>query len=149
MSQITGASQIAAKLRELDVKVSKKITNKAVRDSIKLSMVDVKASFLSQGLVQTGAMVRGVAIGRRRESEGKVAYVLGVRADDSFSRKLGTRLTKGQRKRGDDPFYWRFLELGTKNIPAKNIIRNTFKGNEQKMLAKLISVYKTEIKELE
>lgn len=51
--------------------------------------------------IRTGALRRAIVVARSRQRQrGLVAYYVGVRA------------SKAQRRRGADPFYWRFLEGG-------------------------------------
>lgn len=79
-----------------------------------------------KGLKKTGAMIRNIAIKReRRTPPGVTQYNVGVR----HGRDLGKRHTKflafSKRKgrvvirRKDDPFYYRFIELGH-NVVARS-----------------------------
>lgn len=83
-----------------------------------------------KGLVRTGALLKNIVTKReRRAPEGTEQYHLGVR----HGRELGNgkkvikylAIGKSGRvitKRQDDPFYWRFLEVGTRYILARRFL---------------------------
>lgn len=88
-----------------------------------------KENIVAMGLVKSGAMKKNVAIKRERDSEpDEVQYNLGVRS--------GYHLTKKQKEKGaDDPYYWKFLEDGTKFITPKNFLKNALEQGKEEAIA--------------
>jgi HK97 gp10 family phage protein len=48
---------------------------------------------------------------------------------------------RGKGNPGGDTFYWRFLEFGTQNMPAKPFIRRALSDNVEKSMSTFISEY--------
>lgn len=97
----------------------------------------------SLGLRKTGAMIRNIAIKReRRAPAGTTQYHLGVR----HGRHLGNgkkvikflALNKRGRvvtRRENDPFYWRYIELGTKYIEAEKFLQQATENKRAEAIA--------------
>lgn len=97
----------------------------------------------SRGLRKSGAMIRNIAIKReRRAPAGTTQYNLGVR----HGRHLGNgkkvvkflALSKRGRivtRRENDPFYWRYIELGTKHIKAEKFIQQATENKRAEAIA--------------
>lgn len=80
---------------------------------------EAKAIAQSKGLKISGAMIRNIAIKRERDApQGTEQYNVGVRHGRDLGKKHTKYLAYSKRKgrvmikRKDDPFYWRFVELG-------------------------------------
>ena len=92
-------------LREFGAKAERRVTTNAVRAAARVFVASAKDGApvlrkLDKRRVP-GALARGIAFFRTRNApRGTVSYSVGVRA------------SKAQKKRGADPFYWRFLEAG-------------------------------------
>ncbi|WP_313074458.1 HK97-gp10 family putative phage morphogenesis protein [Melaminivora sp.] len=87
-----------------------------------------KAIALANGSRRTGAMVKNIAIKRETAAPpGTEQYHLGVRHGRNLSAKArskGERLAVNGRGRivkryADDPYYWRWVELGHNVVPRK------------------------------
>ena len=107
----------------------------------------------NQGLKKTGALIRNIAIKReRRTPPGITQYHLGVR----HGRDLGNgkrvikflELSKTGRivtRRQNDPFYWRFLEVGTKHIKSHEFIQRALKNKRTEAIAAMSKKLQQEI----
>ncbi len=97
----------------------------------------------SKGLKKSGAMIRNIAIKRERKApEGVTQYHLGVR----HGRHLGNgkkvikylALNKRGRvvtRRENDPFYWWFIEFGTKYIQAHRFVQQSLENKRAEAIA--------------
>lgn len=122
-TKILGIAGLQAKFVELRQDMTIKTARRMVASAGTVLKKEAKAIAQSKGLQISGAMIRNIAIKRDRSApEGTEQYNLGVR----HGRDLGKRHTKylahSKRKgrviikRKDDPFYWRFIELGHKIV---------------------------------
>lgn len=109
---------------------------------------EARAIATRKGLQKSGALINNIVIKREKNApDGVVQYHLGVR----HGRQLGSgkrvqkylALSRAGRivtKRGNDPFYWRYLEFGTKGFklnPRGKALR--FKGGEGNVFAPAVS----------
>jgi len=89
-----------------------------------------KAKALAQGLRRTGALVKNIAIKREPQApQGTAQYHLGVRHGYNLTRKQKAKGKLGVNGVGrivkryeDDPYYWRFAELGSAKQDATPFI---------------------------
>ena len=120
---LIGIEGLQAKFLELRQDMTIKTARRMVASAGTVLKKEAKAIAQSKGLQISGAMIRNIAIKRERNApEGTEQYNLGVR----HGRDLGKRHTKylalSKRKgrviikRENDPFYWRFVELGHKIV---------------------------------
>lgn len=94
------------------------------------------------GLVKTGALVKNIAIKRERNvAPGTVEYNLGVRNNFELTRKqkLSFKLVINRRGRivkryDNNPFYFRFQELGTQDITARPFLAPALANNVQAVI---------------
>lgn len=95
---------------------------------------EAKAIAQSKGLKISGALIRNIAIKRERNAPaGTEQYNLGVRhgRDLGNGKKVTKYLEYSKRKgrivikRKDDPFYWKFVELGHKIVGGSTGIVGT------------------------
>lgn len=114
--QIRGFDDLAAKLREIPKAMRKRVLRNAlaaggrlVRDAAKASapVLQAPAPYRTAGLVKKSIVVRTSKKDRRA---GDVGVFVNVRPA-----KSGTRGAKSK----TDPFYWKFLEFGTKKMAAR------------------------------
>lgn len=122
-TKIIGIEGLQAKFLELRQDMTIKTARRMVASAGTVLKKEAKAIAQSKGLQISGAMIRNIAIKRERNApEGTEQYNLGVR----HGRDLGKRHTKylahSKRKgrivirRKEDPFYYRFIELGHKIV---------------------------------
>lgn len=126
---IIGLGELTAKLKKLDG-LSKKTAAKMVAAAGAVIRKEAKSIAQSKGLRKTGSLIKNIAIKRERNvPQNTVQYNVGVRHGREFGKKKNVvkYLAVGRKGRivtkyKDDPFYWRFLEFGTKNINARPFI---------------------------
>lgn len=88
--------------------------------------------------VNTGALVKNIVASRRRAPKFKHIFAIGVRHGAEQYKKGKAAKESVQKKRGgfktiriNDPFYFRFLEVGTKFIRRRNFIGDAIKDRAQ------------------
>lgn len=120
---IIGIEGLRGKFLELRQDMVQKTSRRMVAAAGSVLKKEAKAIAQAKGLRISGALIRNIAIKRERNApEGTEQYNLGVR----HGRDLGKRTTKylaySKRKgrvmikRKEDPFYYRFIELGHKFV---------------------------------
>ena len=127
--ELLGVKELTDKLKKLDG-LSKKTAAKMVAAAGGVIRKEAKSIAQSKGLRKTGSLIKNIAIKRERNVPANtVQYNVGVRHGREFGKRKNVvkYLAVGRKGRivtkyKDDPFYWRFLEFGTKNITAKPFI---------------------------
>lgn len=132
VDSVKGISELSAAFKMLSADMQKKTGAKMVASAASVIRKAAKENAKSQGLNKTGAYIRNIAIKREKNAgQGVIQYNVGVRHGRALGNgkkvvkylavnKFGRIVTK----RENDPFYWRFLEFGTKNIkPYRSITR--------------------------
>lgn len=99
---------------------------------------EAKAIAQANGSVRTRAMVKNIVIKREKTEKGLAQYHLGVRHGKDLTKKqkgqAGKKLAVNRHGRivtryVDDPYYWRWVELGHKFVPrASQSDRNAAGG---------------------
>jgi len=112
---------------------------------------EAKTIARKQGLKKTGSLIRNIAIKRESKApSGITQYHLGVR----HGRDLGKRhakflaISKSGRvvtRRENDPFYWRFLEFGTKYIKSHEFIQQSLENKRAEAITAMSTKLKQEI----
>lgn len=127
--ELLGVKELTDKLKKLDG-LSKKTAAKMVAAAGGVIRKEAKSIAQSKGLRKTGSLIKNIAIKRERNvPPNTVQYNVGVRHGREFGKRKNVvkYLAVGRKGRivtkyKDDPFYWRFLEFGTKNITARPFI---------------------------
>lgn len=145
--RITGIAELAKKFKGLDFALQKKYGPRMVAAAGSVVRRAAKAEASSQGLRKSGALIANIAVKREKSPpRNTIEYHVGVR----HGRALGNgkkvvkylALNKTGRvvtKRRNDPFYWRFLEFGTKNIRRREFITKGFEKSKGQALAAMES----------
>ena len=115
---------------------AKQIRTKAVRGALRQAGNIIKKQAQSNapilksptpnrkpGTIRRNITVRASKFARRNKDEGVYISVRPLRG--SRQKKLG----KAGANNPNDPFYWRFLEFGTKKIRARSPMRRAFQHN--------------------
>jgi HK97 gp10 family phage protein len=105
------------------------------------------------GLRKTGALIANIVIKKERNAPaGTVQYNLGVRhgRDLGNGKKVIKYLAIGKSgrvvtRRKDDPFYWHFLEFGTKYIKATHFIQRALENKAQEAVDAMTAKAQKEI----
>lgn len=121
---LTGFDELAAKLREIPIALRKRVLRNAlaagarvVRDDAKRNAPvlhlgsSLKAPYRKPGTVRAAIRVRTSKQARRG---GDVGVYVNVKPAKAAGRGAQSR---------NDPFYWRFLEFGTKKMAARSFLR--------------------------
>jgi HK97 gp10 family phage protein len=121
-TQIIGMADLTKKFAAL--KELGRGARRAVLAAAQVLRSEAKSLARQQGLLRTGALIRNIAIKRERTPESLVQYHLGVRHGRDLTRKQKStgRVTVNKAGRivkryENDPYYWRFHELGYKWVP--------------------------------
>jgi HK97 gp10 family phage protein len=119
--QIKGFDDLAAKLREIPKAMRKRVLRNAlaaggrlVRDTARASapVLQAPTPYRTPGLVKKSIVVRTSKVARRA---GDVGVFVNVRPAKSGQRGAKSRT---------DPFYWRFVNFGTKKMAARPFLTN-------------------------
>jgi HK97 gp10 family phage protein len=139
-AEFKGIPDFRAKLQEIPKALRRRVLRNAlsagartVRDEARrlapvLRPGDLSAPFRTPGTVRKAISVRTSKVARKAGDVGVFVNVRPARA--------GNRGAKNPK----DPFYWRFLEFGTKNMPARSFLRPA-----ASKLKDALSVFETEV----
>ena len=143
--KLTGWEELIAKLRSIAPELRKRVMRNALAAGARLVRDDArrrapvlvnaaKVPYRTPGLVRSRIVVRTSKEARRRGDLGvfvNVKPAKGAKYKTSTSRILGLKVrTRTLVRAGDrgakskvDPFYWRFLEFGTKHMAARPFLQ--------------------------
>jgi HK97 gp10 family phage protein len=139
-AEIKGIPDFKAKLQEIPKALRRRVLRNAlaagartVRDEARrlapvLRAGDLSAPYRTPGTVRKAISVRTSKVARRAGDVGVFVNVRPARA--------GNRGAKNPK----DPFYWRFLEFGTRKMPARSFLRPA-----ASKLKDALSVFETEV----
>ena len=153
-ASITGIKELTDKIKSLNFNLSKKIGLKMVASSAQVIKKEAKNIALSKGLKRTGALLKNIVIKREKNTPlNTLQYNVGVRHGKELTRKVKeaskfyVRNKKGRivTKYKNDPFYWRFLEFGTKDISARPFIAPALANKRQQAIDAMTKVLDKEI----
>ena len=125
--KLEGIDELKRALADASATIRKKAVRGALREAGKVIQVAAKAKapmlkfpapYRKSGTVKKNILVRASKFARRAGDEGVYINVRGIRGAARIA-KLG----KAGSKNPNDPFYWRFLELGTKKMAARPFLR--------------------------
>ncbi len=136
--RIEGLAELQARLKTLPTKIQRRALNAAMRAGAREIVIEVKA----RAPVDTGALKRNVIAkrGRRQFDQGLAGrQIIGVRHGKARTeattytvkgKKFTNRLTAYDRK-GQDPFYFRFQELGYTAVGRRKAANRSERGNRK------------------
>jgi HK97 gp10 family phage protein len=141
-TSITGTEVIVRRLRQLPERLGRNAMRRALRRGANVirDIARTNAKAMDDRLTRE-AIWKNIATqggGRRRErQEGGVVMRVGV---------LGGARSKGgdPSAPGGDTFYWRFLEFGTSEMPAKPFMRPAIASGAEKAIATTVEAMQTE-----
>ena len=140
--EIIGIGELVKNFKMLNSDIVKKTSLRMVATAGGVLRKESKRIAQEEGLKKTGALIRNIAIKKERNADpGTTQYNLGVR----HGRHLGNgkkvekylALNKTGRivnRRENDPFYWRFLEFGTKHISASRFLQRSLENKRQEAI---------------
>lgn len=144
--KLAGVSELKQALSEAATTIRTKAVRGALREAGKVIQAAARASApvlkvptvrRNAGTVKRNILVRASKFARQAGDEGVYINVRGIRGKARV-KKLG----RGGAKNPNDPYYWRFLEFGTRKMAARPFLRPaaTSKGPEaiQKFMASVV-----------
>jgi HK97 gp10 family phage protein len=121
---LTGFKELAEKLKQLPKKVAKNGLRRAVSSGAAI----VRNAARKRAPVDTGEMKRDIMMKREKDKQGSgttgAVYSVYVRSGKK------SRLAGKKRDVERDSFYWKFVEFGTKTIPAQPFMRPGFEESK-------------------
>lgn len=151
---ITGLSELLSAMKHLDARTQKKIAPKMVSAAARIVRTEAKAIASSKGLRKTGDMIRNIALKRERNApSGTTQYNVGVRHGRSAGKKVIKYVEKSKRgkivlRRRNDPFYYRFLEFGTKYIRANPFLRPALENKRNEAIRAMETALEKELQKV-
>lgn len=131
---------------DMEKKTARAAANAAAQVVRKQAIVNAKTTTTER----TGALLRNIVVKRNRPKPGEERYHIGVRNGAALYRGKTPRATKGFKRgargglvlrRENDPFYWRFLELGTKTgVKKREFIKKALRMRSQDAVNKMAEV---------
>lgn len=126
---LTGFKELAEKLKQLPKKVAKNGLRRAVSSGAAIVRNDAR----KRAPVATGEMKRDIMMKREKDKQGGsttgAVYSVYVRSGKK------SRLAGKKRDVERDSFYWKFVEFGTKDMPAQPFMRPAFEANKDEAVA--------------
>ncbi len=125
--KLEGVDDLKRALAEVSADIRKKSVRSALRSAGRVIQVSARAKapvlttpapHRKPGTVKKSIVVRASKFARRAGDEGIYINVRGIRGKARVA-----RLGAAGAKNPNDPFYWRFLELGTKKMAARPFLR--------------------------
>lgn len=150
---VRGLREIDKRLKAFPAKIQRAALNKALRAGAQLIVKEAKAT----APVDTGATRRNIIAKVARDKKGRAArMIIGVRHGRVRTQETKIRVRGKERirkltaydRRGEDPFYWRFVELGTSRIAGRHFLTKAFDSQSQVALEKFRSTLAAEIEKL-
>lgn len=141
-ANITGLKELNSAFKSMGENVSKKTGLKMVASAAAVIRKEAKNIARSKGLKKTGTLINNIAIKRERNVPADtVQYHVGVRHGREFGRRKNVVKFLALGKRGrivtkykNDPYYWRFLEFGTKHIRPLKFLEPALESKRQEAI---------------
>lgn len=107
----------------------KELHAKALKPAVSAAAAVVRKQAKANAPVDEGTLRKAIYQTRSRSESGtfQETAIVGVR----FGRKY--------RRRGQDAWYWRFLEFGTVKMPARPFLRPAFESTKQQQLDAIVT----------
>lgn len=131
--QIRGFDDLAAKLRAIAPALRRRVLRNALAAGARLVRDDARRAapvlvnpaqvpYRTPGLVRSQIVVRTSKEARRK---GDVGVFVNVRPAKGAKYRNGAQVRASQRgaRSKNDPFYWRFLEFGTRKMAARPFLK--------------------------
>lgn len=132
--RLTGVDDLKAALRALPRQMRTKVLRGALRSAAKVIQGEAKAKapvlaqstpYRIRGLVRRSITITNSKLARRRGDVG--VFVTVRRSREARNRGMYSTLSR-KRVRPNDPFYFKFLELGTKHMKARPFLGPAFRA---------------------
>lgn len=156
-STILGIGEMRQNFAQInDAAIQTRIGRRMVAAAGNILKAEAKSLATQQGLRRTGAMIKNIVIKRETKAPpGTVQYNLGVRHGRGLTKKQKLGKLHAVNKSGrivtkyiDDPFYWRFLELGTKHQQATPFISTALDNKSTQAIDAMGAALTTQLQKL-
>jgi HK97 gp10 family phage protein len=140
-AEVLGTAALTAAFKDVREDMQRSTAFKMVAGAGSVVRGEAKRLAQAQGLRKTGAMINNIAFKRDRGApEGTVQYNVGVRHGRDITRKGEKKLLlkvgkSGRIVRANDPFYFRFHELGTKKMQARPFLAPALENKRDEAIA--------------
>lgn len=156
-AEVIGIDQLSAEFRTLQGDIQRKVGRRMVAAGAGLVQKESKKIAKSKGLVKSGALLKNIVKKRdRHPRKGEVKYYVKVRHGRELKRVKGATkyLARSRRtgrvvtKRRNDPFYWRYLEGGTKRMRRHPFLRPAMAIKRSQIPAEMEKAYQKSMTQL-
>lgn len=136
LSSFTGVNQMIDRISTLETKMQKKITFKAATQA---------ANIIKKKAIENAKSIDDGT------SEDKIFPFIKVKRSPRASNRLNSAVVKVGVEGGakystrTPPTYWRFVEFGTEDTPARSFMRDAMNGSEMAVFTKFYEVFFSEI----
>lgn len=150
--KLDGVEDLKIALAEASVHIRTRAVRSALREAGKViqaaaraaaPVLKVPSKTRTPGTVKRNVVVRASKFARAAGDEGVYINVRGIRG-----RARVKKLGKGGAKNPNDPYYWRFLEFGTRKMAARPFLRPSAASKGQEAIAKFMQSVVPQIEKL-
>ena len=150
--KLEGVADLKRALAEAAADIRKKAVRGALREAGKViqgaarglaPVLMVATPIRKPGTVRKNIVVRASKFARQAGNEGVYINVRGIRGKARVS-----RLGKAGAKNPNDPYYWKFLEFGTKKMPARPFLRPAADSKGEEAISKFMQSVVPQIEKL-
>lgn len=136
-SRVLGVSELVKDLERISKTLANREAKKGIAKAGTVVKKAAKDNVKALGLVDSGALLRGVAMASKKKlAKGQIGYSVGIKHGNKYRKSQIDRQKRGktfkESFRVDDPFYYRFIELGTRNMQARPFLRTALLNNRAK-----------------
>jgi len=108
--------------------LSKAENKKVLRDGTRAGAEVLKNAVIERAPVQTGKLKRNVVVVTMRGRRNAIASGVHIRGVNPATGNSDNTMKASNRR---NAFYWRFVELGTSNMPAHPFVRPAFDSSQE------------------
>lgn len=150
--KLDGVAELKAALAEAAVTIRTRAVRGALREAGKVIQTAARAAApvlkvptarRNVGTVKKNILVRASKFARQAGDEGVYINVRGIRGKARVK-----RLGRGGARNPNDPYYWRFLEFGTRKMVARPFLRPAATGKGEEAIAKFMQSVVPQIEKL-
>lgn len=113
--------------RDLEI-LSKAENTKVLRDGTRAGAEVLKAAVIERAPEQTGKLKRNVVVVTMRGRRNAIASGVHIRGVNPETGNSDNKMKASNRR---NAFYWRFVELGTSNMPAHPFVRPAYDTHQE------------------
>lgn len=149
--KVEGLPELKRVLAKLPEKIRKQAVRKGLREAGKIiqsaakmaaPVLQVPTKYRKPGTVKKAITVRNSKFARKQGNEGVFVSVRPLNG------KRQQKLGKASAKNPNDPFYWRFLEFGTRKMSARPFMRPAVDAKGDEAIQRFMTSAVTQIEKL-